>query len=375
MSQLLSLGAINKLTDKYIYPKIANKKDEYICPECNKDLILVKGKIRIPHFRHKVDNINPCHHYSKPTESQIHKDAKMLMKYLLENRINVNFIRECVSCKKMEEFDIPEMTETSNIQIEHRFDFNGPKIADVAYIDNREILCIFEICYKHKTCNENRPEPWFEIDAKTLIKLANDNNSNSLQIPCIRCEKCDDCYEIENANLKEYNIEKYVRIKLGQKIFPTPRRKYCKDEHGFYSSDRECGFCNDCKYNEWYDNKFKIKDDVHLRFNFHAEEDEDIQSNKYIIELFDEDFMNNKFVIHTYKGILIALLISKLDYDKYDYWKFDYNGNDFVSDELPYKVIINECGISTVEVIIKLIKYCQINQKMDIRKFLDCRNI
>jgi hypothetical protein len=29
MSQLLSLGAINKLTGEYVYPKIANKKDEY----------------------------------------------------------------------------------------------------------------------------------------------------------------------------------------------------------------------------------------------------------------------------------------------------------------------------------------------------------
>jgi DNA-directed RNA polymerase subunit RPC12/RpoP len=59
MSQLLSLGAINKLTGEYVYPKIANKKDEYICPECNKDLILVQGDIRVHHCRHKVDSINP----------------------------------------------------------------------------------------------------------------------------------------------------------------------------------------------------------------------------------------------------------------------------------------------------------------------------
>ena len=30
MSQLLSLGAIHKATGEYIYPKIANKKEEYI---------------------------------------------------------------------------------------------------------------------------------------------------------------------------------------------------------------------------------------------------------------------------------------------------------------------------------------------------------
>ena len=36
MSQLLSLGAINKLSGEYVYPKIANKKDEYICPSLQK---------------------------------------------------------------------------------------------------------------------------------------------------------------------------------------------------------------------------------------------------------------------------------------------------------------------------------------------------
>jgi competence CoiA-like predicted nuclease len=55
----LSLGAINKITREYVYPKIANKIDKYICHECNKDLILVQGKIRVHHFRHKV-SINPC---------------------------------------------------------------------------------------------------------------------------------------------------------------------------------------------------------------------------------------------------------------------------------------------------------------------------
>ena len=90
MTHILSLGAINKLTGEYVYPKIANKKDEYICPECNKDLILCQGEIRVHHFRHKVDNVNPCHHYSSPTETQIHKDAKILLKNLLERKIPIS---------------------------------------------------------------------------------------------------------------------------------------------------------------------------------------------------------------------------------------------------------------------------------------------
>jgi hypothetical protein len=205
MTHALSLGSINKLTGEYVYPKIANKKDEYICPECNKDLILCQGKIKVHHFRHKIDSVNPCCHYSNPTETQIHKDAKLLLKKLLERKISISFSRNCCCCKKNEEFEIPEITETSVIQLEYRFEYNGVKIADVAYIDDNEIIYIFEICNTHKTCSENRPEPWFEIHAETLIKIANananDDTLTSLQIPCIRCEKCEDCIEKEKYSI------------------------------------------------------------------------------------------------------------------------------------------------------------------------------
>jgi hypothetical protein len=211
MNTIHSLGAINKHTGEYVYPKIANKKDEYSCPECRKDLILCQGEKRVHHFRHKVDTINPCHYYNKPSESQIHKDAKMLMKMLLDKKTPISFIRNCTNCKKNEEFEIPEISETSSIQLEHRFDYNGLKIADVAYLDTGEIVCIFEICNTHKTSSENRPEPWFEIDAITLIGIANDNSFNSLKIPCIRCEKCEECNEIDKLKqkYKDININKY----------------------------------------------------------------------------------------------------------------------------------------------------------------------
>lgn len=201
MTSLISLGAINKLTGEYVYPKIANKKDEYSCPECNRDLILCQGDVRVHHFRHKVAT-NPCHHYSSPTETQIHKDAKLLMKTLLDKKIPVSFVRNCCCCKNNEEFEIPETSETSDVRIEHRFEYHGPKVADVAYIENGEILCIFEICNTHKTRGENRPEPWFEIDAETLIRVANDNCLSQIQIPCIRCEKCEDCVEKEKKQIK-----------------------------------------------------------------------------------------------------------------------------------------------------------------------------
>jgi len=232
MTHVLSLGAINKLNGEYVYPKIANKKDEYICPECNKDLILCQGEIIRPYFRHKVDSVNPCNHYSNPTETQIHKDAKILLKNLFERKIPISFLRNCCCCKKNEEFEIPEISETSVIEIEYRFEYNGIKIADVAYIDNGELLCIFEICNTHKTCSENRREPWFEINAETLIKLANDNTLTTLQIPCIRCEKCENCVETEtNKLILEVQRNNIIKVQKLQKQLEEAEEYNRKYEH------------------------------------------------------------------------------------------------------------------------------------------------
>lgn len=232
---LLSLGAINKKTGKYICPKLANKKDEHICVECQRYLILCQGNIRIHHFRHHTDIVNQCNYYNSPTESQIHKDAKLLIKMLLDGKIPTSFIRNCACCNKKDEFEIPEITETSIIQIEYRFDYNGVKIADVAYIDNNELVCIFEIYNTHKTDRKNRPEPWFEIDAQILLTMVNGNSNilHGIKIQCIRREKCDNCMEKEKRRAeiekeKAENKNKAVNIlydwlKDGQEIVPfTP---------------------------------------------------------------------------------------------------------------------------------------------------------
>jgi len=134
-------------------------------------------------------------------------------------------------------------------------------------------------------------------------------------------EKCENCIERENTNLKDYNIAKYVRVKLGQK-YPIPDY----DEYG------------------------RIK---HLRIDFDAQED--ITNNKKIIDLFDKDFINKKIVIYTHEGSGSAVIISKLSYDKYDYWNADF----YSSFCFPCEKIIDITGDCTIGIIIKLIEYCK----------------
>ena len=229
MTHVLSLGAINKHTREYVYPKIANKKDEYICPECNKDLILVKGEVRVHHFRHKVDTKTPCNHYNKPTETQIHKDAKILLKTLLERKIPISFIRNCCECTGRSIWKLPEMNDTSIIKLEHRFEFNGTKIADVAWINDDKLYCIFEICNTHKTRNENRPEPWFEIDAETLITNANDDSLTLLEVPCIRRQIiCSKCREIKKQKQAIRIIASHIKRNIYKQKYIISLNKYYK---------------------------------------------------------------------------------------------------------------------------------------------------
>jgi hypothetical protein len=335
MNTIHSLGAINKHTGEYVYPKIANKKDEYSCPDCRKDLILCQGEIRVHHFRHKVDTINPCHYYNKPSESQIHKDAKMLMKMLLDKKTPIAFIRNCANCKKNEEFEIPEISETSSIQLEHRFDYNGLKIADIAYLDAGEIVCIFEICNTHKTSSENRPEPWFEIDALTLIGIANDTSINSLKIPCIRYEKCEECNSMIN-DFEEY----YKNL--------SELEKFIYDKLSSFKGDK-------------YDYHFGCDLDFDAR--------ENVTHNKKIIDLFSHDFNDKNVVIHTYKGYVEIYITSKKFYKKYNYWDFDLSVLN--NPTFPYEKRIksfNSGGYfyeASIEIIKLIINYCQFNHETD----------
>ena len=340
MTQLLSLGARNKLTGEYVYPKIAKKKVLYICPECNRDLTLCQGEIRVYHFRHKFDNINSCIHYNKPTETQIHKDAKLLMKTLLERKIKISFIRNCCSCKKNEEYKISEINNTSVIKLEYRFEFNGTKIADIAWINDSKLYCIFEIYNTHKTLNENRPEPWFEIDAETLIKIANDNSLTLLQIPCIRkktiCNKCIEnnnkkqaiqiissyirqniykqryIIQLENNNKKQaiQIISSYIRQNIYKQRYVIQREKFelKKKEYEIYSKELKKKECEkkvlEKKEREVYTKEYKIYEE---KLENYSKKQDEINEKNRIFQLNIDDELNKvstQKIINYYENIV-----------------------------------------------------------------------
>lgn len=235
MQNHFSMGAINKATNTYEYPKIANKINKYKCPSCEKDVIFRNGKIKKPHFSHYKSD-NPCSYYEKPNETQIHKDAKLLMKTLIDNKYLLRIYRKCYYCNKEHKYflsiNYEENKNNTSAVIEYKFNYNNSnRSADVALLENSKLKYIFEICYKNKTKEENRPEPWFEFKAETFI---NEINSGKNIIECIRDYKCDHCkykeeYEIKKMKLKE-EYERFKQIKEREKQEEYERKKQMKEK-------------------------------------------------------------------------------------------------------------------------------------------------
>jgi len=347
-------GAINKHTLEYVLPIKGTKSHKYKCPDCNKDLILCKGKIRKPYFRHNVDKNHPCTYYTNPSETQIHKDAKLRLKEIIKTK-NVTVNRYCCNCKNTKQYNVPEICEKSEICIEHKFVYNeSNKSADVALLKDGKIIQIYEICKTHKTKEKNRPDPWYEFDAESIVEVSN-KEDNHLEITCIRDIHCDKCINMDN--LKRNDLEKWIRIKLGQqyyyenKIINKEEYNNLSDEEKElvvrthhqridFSGQRCDGRCKNCCGGNGIKS---CNDDLY-------------NNNKKICELFLDDLNTNRIVIYSWKGQITGYIISKKDFERYDYWNNKYwcDGSNSHLD-LPYIYTNIYYGDGTVDILKDLI--------------------
>ena len=209
----LSFGALNKRTNEYTYPNIASKDEEYICPQCNRDLTFKKGKIKRPHFAHKKSD-DPCNYYNNPGESEIHKDAKCKAKLCLQYKVPFTFTRQCQGhfCNKdFKKIKITDDQYSKAVEAREEVAFhynNSKKVADVALVDdNSNPIFIIEIVHTHSTNEADRPNniPWVELNASKFIELFDNeviNLNNPLvpvSVPCLRNEyTCDMCIQKEH---------------------------------------------------------------------------------------------------------------------------------------------------------------------------------
>lgn len=257
------LGAICKESKLYVLPNDASKNNTFICPDCGKDVIVKKGNIIRHHFAHKRSN-TPCNFYNSPNESQIHKDAKLLLQRKLSIDHKIKIFRTCFQCNTDELIDEIEKNPTDNIRIEleHKFTFNDHnRFADVAYLilnktNDKELYCfgyIFEIFFKHRTNENNRPEPWYEINALNLINQFQNTSltENNFTLKCQRtdhlCTKCKENTKQKTSfeeHQRQIMVEKHLQ-KLKYQISNSCNNQIsnaCNDQNknnddGYYSAD------------------------------------------------------------------------------------------------------------------------------------------
>jgi len=198
----IKLGAINTTTGKYERVSSASKNNKYACPICKKDVIFAQGYINKSHFKHACNSY--CSHYNGG-ETALHYNGKRLLKEMLENN-TIDIQHECSKCKKHELFNIPNNI-INNVVIEYGFIYEDRQLrADVALINQTSNqIVIFEVLNTHKTNENDRPEPWFEISAIEINEL--DINNNRCVLNCVRKKFCDEC---KKQKVIEYNIQQEI---------------------------------------------------------------------------------------------------------------------------------------------------------------------
>jgi hypothetical protein len=198
----IKLGAINQTTGKYERVLSASKQYKYICPVCEKDVSFAHGIINKSHFKH-APNSN-CNHYNGG-ESSLHYNGKRLIKDMLENN-KIEILQECFKCKETELSTIPNNI-LNKVVIEYGFIYdNRQRYADVALLNkNGNPIAMFEVFNTHKTKEEYRPEPWFEISAIEINEL--DTTNNNFVLNCVRNYFCDEC---KKQNVIEYNKQQEI---------------------------------------------------------------------------------------------------------------------------------------------------------------------
>lgn len=215
-----------------VSPLIANKANKYDCPICKTKVKLNKGECKICYFSHYEKD--GCNYYSKEkykevkpeisdkeevekmtieNESIFHKEGKILLKGLIENGYKISFERKCQTsnCCKSLIIEAQPYCDNSKIELEYHMKHNDRSIyCDLAHIVDKEVKMIYEICYRHRTANENRPNNinWVDIDVKNIYDNVS-NDEKTLVFKCIRYYECDDCknYIIRQEEQRKKRIE------------------------------------------------------------------------------------------------------------------------------------------------------------------------
>lgn len=229
-------GAIRKETGIYELPSQAIRGQEYTCPECLRAVFVKQGNIRIHHFAHKQDQ-QPCKNYDRTGggETINHKNAKIIIKNIIETKRSFTIEKCCVSCKEINSYNFP-VDKVKEVILEAKVE-NGTADIMASLDDGTRI--IIEVCHTNPT--SHREGLWFEF---STAEIQEKYKSGDIVMSCsrpFRCEKCNE--EIKRANelrkirqaeeekkQQEITKQREIEIRQKQEIRTDLKRQLANDQ-------------------------------------------------------------------------------------------------------------------------------------------------
>lgn len=167
MTTLLQIPFALDLTDQLCDPTTADRGNDYRCPVCKERVILKRGKIKVPHFAHKINEIcNP--------ETVTHQAAKLLIQQVVQDwklgKCSSPIVkRKCDKCGNTTDQKLPESVDGATLE----YRLSDGLVADIALTINKQAHALLEIRVTHPVDAEKLEKislPFIEMDGFEVLK-------------------------------------------------------------------------------------------------------------------------------------------------------------------------------------------------------------
>ena len=158
------------------------------CSTCGGELVYCWGDERGPYLRH-LRNATGC---TGGGEGDLHKWAKEDLADYLRNKTMLHFVSRCTSCKA--NMYLPSVPVGERI-VETEYQLPSGGRADIAVCVGNEPKVIIEVLNTNPTDSARfpRPEPWYEVEAKAVLRMLKSNQSHG-ELECVRPDRvCRNC--------------------------------------------------------------------------------------------------------------------------------------------------------------------------------------
>lgn len=207
-----------------VSPAHASCSRDYICPVCDEEVYFEAGEIRREYFSHSR-SATRCNIYASRSKSETHRYTKQLLKAHLESPRGRIVIRH--SCSRtwksrphcygagFKSSKILALQSNERVILDYS-DPDGEWVADLAVLDSDgNMKYIIEV--KTRFATTKRPEPWFEVDAKEIVRQEHEKKDIVLRaLRQTRRQICNICERVETPWAARIEIAEGIPIASGK---------------------------------------------------------------------------------------------------------------------------------------------------------------